>query len=253
MFCIKLYIGLSANSISIYSDGINNLFDSLSGLLSVICLSFALKSSAGLVRISLGKTEQLLSFILSLAVGAAGVGFIYSSLERLMYPTPIWFQVKYLGVLVATALTKLSMFLYFNHRRKKADSEVVKVIAFDSLLDTFVTLITILGFIVSEHGTYAVDALCGIIISILIVVSAVKMVLSAVRKLMNIVDRDKREIVEALLEDYGITADNSKIDFSVENEIRLYIRTEVEADAERLEEMKTHMKEKTGIKLYMVK
>ena len=31
LFSVKLYVGLCANSISIYSDAVNNMFDSLSG------------------------------------------------------------------------------------------------------------------------------------------------------------------------------------------------------------------------------
>ena len=36
LFSVKLYVGLCANSISIYSDAVNNMFDSLSGLAAFI-------------------------------------------------------------------------------------------------------------------------------------------------------------------------------------------------------------------------
>ena len=44
LFFIKLYIGLRSNSISIYSDAVNNLFDSLSGLVTLIFMSLTRRS-----------------------------------------------------------------------------------------------------------------------------------------------------------------------------------------------------------------
>ncbi len=253
LFLLKLYVGLASNSISIYSDGINNLFDSLSGLLSVACFYFALKHSRGFVKASFSKTEQLLSLVLSAFVGGAGFVFAYSSLERLMYPTPIWFQVKYLLILAGTALIKLLLFFYFRQQWKKTGSAVVKVLSFDSLLDMFVTSVTVLGFGISKYGTYAVDALCGIVISVLIIVSAVKMVLSVIRRLINYVDKDKKQAIEKLLQEYGVSDENSQIDFSCEDEIKAYLKTDAVTENEKLEEIRSIINEKTGIQLYIVK
>lgn len=43
LFSVKLYVGLCANSISIYSDAVNNMFDSLSGLAAFICFAALLE------------------------------------------------------------------------------------------------------------------------------------------------------------------------------------------------------------------
>ncbi|MGN1118336.1 MAG: cation transporter, partial [Acutalibacteraceae bacterium] len=110
LFFIKLYIGLRTNSISIYSDAVNNLFDSLSGLLTLVTLSLIIKnadlSTEGTVR----KSEQLFSFLMALAVAFTGFYFAYSSVERLMYPTPVWYTGLFLAVLILTALIKAGMF-----------------------------------------------------------------------------------------------------------------------------------------------
>ena len=46
LFSVKLYVGLCANSISIYSDAVNNMFDSLSGLAAFICFAALLRARA---------------------------------------------------------------------------------------------------------------------------------------------------------------------------------------------------------------
>lgn len=204
LFAVKLYIGLSINSVSIYSDAVNNLFDSLSGLLGFICFSLLLKS-VNLSSVTLIKrSEELLSFIVSIAVGGAGFSFAYSSLERLMYPTPVWYQKRYLYILCATAAVKIVLYFIFLRLYKKCLSPLIKAIALDSVLDFFITSFTIVGLILSSRGTYSIDAFCGIGISVVLIISAVKMIVSSTKALLCYVPKDKRdELEEGLYELYG--------------------------------------------------
>ena len=199
LFAVKLYIGLSVNSISIYSDGINNLFDSLSGGLALGCLLFLGTDKTLLSKALVRNCENLLSFIMSIIVGIAGFSFAYSSLERLMYPTPVWYREKYLYILIATALVKLLMHFVFRALGKKTPSPVIRVMAFDSLLDFFVTSVTVMTLLASKQGSYSFDAFCGIGISIVLFVSAVKMIISSTAKLIGYVSKAKREALENIL------------------------------------------------------
>lgn len=112
LFFVKLYISLSSNSISIFSDGINNLADSMSCVLSAVFILAAVNISKKEPDFTIGKAEQLLSFVLSVAVFAVGVGFAYSSAERLMYPTSIWFTSVYFALILVTVLVKTAMFVF---------------------------------------------------------------------------------------------------------------------------------------------
>lgn len=249
LFAVKLYIGLSSNSISIYSDGINNLFDSLSGILSVICLMLFAGKGDLFSKIRSAKTEQLLSFVLSVLVGIAGFVFLYSSLERLMYPTPVWFQLKFLYIVIATALIKLLMFFFLRYSYKKSGSDIIKIIAYDSLLDFFITAVTVITLFVSAKGVYAVDSFCGIVISVMILVSAFKLIKESTGKLMSIPEKGKREAIEEILLSFGLTAENSELVFSVTDKESAYLV----ADSAEAEEIKRQIFEKTGTKIYFAK
>lgn len=199
LFGIKLYVGLASNSISIYSDGINNFFDSISGLVALVCLGFIAKSSEKWAKGLLRRTEHLLSFLMSVMVAFAGIYFAYSSFERLMYPTPVNYNLKYLVLLTATAVAKLGLYFVFGYMSKKENSSVVKVMSVDSLLDFFVTAVTVLTLLLSSHGRYAVDAFCGIGISVIIIISSVKMIVTQVRKLVGYVPSDTRSQLESCI------------------------------------------------------
>ncbi len=210
LFFIKLFIGLSANSISVYSDAVNNLFDSLSGALTLGSV-IAVSKGAGYFA---EKTEQLLSLIISCFIGFSGVYFLYSSAERLMYPTPVWYTQKYFILLCMTAAVKLFLAAVFRRAYKKSASPVTRLMATDSLLDFFISCTTVMTLLLSRNGRYAFDAVCGIIISVIISVSAVKGIVNAVRLLINYVSSEKRTQIENILLSSDIINDVSSIRFA---------------------------------------
>ena len=194
LFFTKLYIGLGANSISIYSDGVNNLCDCLSAVISLICINFLAKGTDASSESYISKTEDLLTFIISVIIGFTGFYFAYSSVERLMYPTTVSYRTKYLWILIATAVAKLIMFAVLKALNKKGNSDILKVMSLDCILDFFITSVTVMTLLISTYGTYAADALCGIVISIVITVSAIKTIVSTCKKMVGYVSPEERDV-----------------------------------------------------------
>jgi len=204
LFGIKLYIGLSSNSISVFSDSVNNLFDSLSALLTFSVLGVMLRAADKNTASMAEKGEQLFSFLISIIIVFTGLYFAYSSLERFMYPTPVWYTSLYLWVLVFTAFIKLMMFIFLRRTAKGLSSGVLKTISLDSLLDFFITAATVLTLLLSGAEHFSFDALFGLIISIAIVVPAVKLLLSSGRSLINLVPLARREKVNCIIDETGL-------------------------------------------------
>ena len=201
LFGIKLYVGLSANSITVFSDAVNNLFDSLSGGVSFAGL-FAISRMADLsAAATLKKGEQLFSCVISVILVFTAAYFAYSSLERLMYPTPVWYTPLHLWTLLGTALAKLLMCLVFREAFRREGSPVARLMAADSLLDLFISLVSALTLWLSAKETFRVDAVCGLVISVLIAVPAVKSVIRSAAGLVGYVPAKTRETVNAALAD----------------------------------------------------
>lgn len=130
------------------------------------------------------RTQHLLSFIMSVAVAASGFYFAYNSLERFVYPTPVNYMAKYLWIIVGTTFVKLMMIFVFRFLSKKAESPVIKVMAVDGVLDFFVSGVTVLTLVLTKSGGYAYDALCGLVIGIIIMVGAIRLVVSSVKAII---------------------------------------------------------------------
>ncbi len=246
LFLTKLYVGLSSNSISIYSDGVNNFFDSLTGILSFALLVSPARQTSPVAAYKTKKTEQLLSFVISVAVAFSAFYFAYNSLERLTYPTPVSFAVKYLVIILFTAAVKLLMFVLLRFYGKKNGSTVLRLISLDSLLDFFITAVTALTLIISVNGKYAVDAFGGILISAIILFTAVKNVISSLSFLTESPPKDKREAVTEILKGKAV----KDICFNLsEEENEVYIKI---YGAENTETLARQIEKETDIKAYFI-
>ena len=251
LFITKLYIGLGANSISIYSDGVNNFFDSLSAVVTIVSLSFLSGNIDKSSRSYISKAEELLSFIISVIIGFTGFYFAYSSVERLMYPTSVSYRTKYLYILIATAVAKLFMCAVLKALNQKGRSDILRLMSLDCILDFFITAVTIMTLLISTYGSYAADALCGIVISIVITVSAVKSMISACRKLIGYLPANERESFMESLSDVIEEEDIQDIRFNLsDNGTEAFVYTA--GYKEINEESLAYLSKETGITVHII-
>lgn len=252
LFAVKLYVGLSSNSISIYSDGINNFFDSLSSLASVICFYVIVKSADSSVNSRSEKAEQLLSFILSAIIVIVGFVFLYNSAERLMYPTPVWFTASYFVTLSVTALVKLLMFAFLKRQSKKQGSDVMRLMSVDSLTDFFITAVTVGTLYLTQKGSFSLDAYGGIAISLIIMISGIKSLKSSTSELLNYPDKKIRARAEEIITEV-LPDENFELEFSFTKEKSLYLHFNKTIEKETLEQLKEKVYNETGMNFYVLK
>lgn len=185
LFFIKFYIGIRTNSQCIYTDSINNLMDTLSLCLALIGVAFINKPATDKFKYGFGKAEDLTTFLVSILMTTAGLGFAYSSLSRLMTPVPVWYFTKYAIIIGATCLVKLILGMVFYIRYKKEKSAVLKTVMLDSFLDCGITAVALVSFTISNTLGFGFDAILGLVISIVIAVSGIKLIISSASTLLG--------------------------------------------------------------------
>lgn len=216
-----------------------------------MCLGFLANRTDVSSKSYISRTEDLLTFIISVIIGFTGFYFAYSSIERLMYPTTVSYRTKYLYILIATAAAKLIMYAVLKAINQKGNSDILRVMSVDCILDFFITSVTVMTLLISTYGTYAADALCGIVISIIITVSAIKTILATCRKLVGYLKADEREaFLESL---YEVIEEDSITDVKFiigKNKTEAFVYTaEYKAVSEKaLDEIRNQ----TGITVYII-
>ncbi|MDR2046986.1 MAG: cation diffusion facilitator family transporter [Clostridiales bacterium] len=182
---VKLYIGLSANSISIFSDAVHNFLDAL--CFGIIIFGFCVMKKKPTARLPFGygRVEYLAGFLTSVTVFLAGVWFLYSALERLFYPFLLVFSRLNFWLIAASAAVKLLTAFYFRYKNRALRSDVLRSASADGFLDSGITLMTLVGFGLYRYAALRLDAAIGIVISIVIIVEGAKLLKESARILLG--------------------------------------------------------------------
>lgn len=202
LFVCKFIIGTISNSISIVSDGFNNLSDCASCLITMFGYKMAAKPADKDHPFGHGRMEYLTSLALAVIIVVVGFELIKNSIHKLFHPEEINFSYVAMVALIISILIKLWMFLFNRKLGKKIDSGVMLATAKDSLNDVIATSATLVALVASVFTDIPLDAIMGIVVSILIIMAGIGITGETVDSLLGkpadkkLVDKLK-EIVEA--------------------------------------------------------
>lgn len=181
LFIIKLYIGISSNSLSIYCDAVNNLGDTLSCVIVLVGFILVLK----LDELRGKRTQALASFVIGLILVFTGAYFAYNGLERCLYPVKVSFSRAYAALIAVTILVKLIMGIVYIKVNQKKPSPVFRTLILDSFLDCAVTAVTLIGFTLTVKINFSIDGIVSVIIGSVVAISAAKEVIRQTKLLIN--------------------------------------------------------------------
>ncbi len=183
LFLVKLFVGISSNSLAVYCDSINNLGDIFASLIALFGFIFILKSKTNPQKNS--RVQALCSFVIGSIVAVTGAYCVYTGLERFIYPVLVSYSFKYAMLILLTAFVKLVMAMVYIMGNRKSPSPVYKALILDSFLDFGITIMAVLGFFLIQKLNYAVDGVFGIVIGLIILFNSAKSVFEQAKYLIN--------------------------------------------------------------------
>ena len=179
---LKLIFGLLTFSIALISDGVNNLNDSLSSIITIVGFKVSSKEADKDHPFGHERYEYILSLIISLIIIVVGVSFLKDSIiqlyELLKYNTTNLIIDNYLIIiiiLIFSILIKLFQFFLYNSIEKRIHSDAIRMDKKDSFNDIITTtgvLITIILY-QTTNNRINLDSLMGILISSYIIISGI--------------------------------------------------------------------------------
>lgn len=169
--CGKMAVGIAFGLLSVLADGLNNLTDCGSSVISVI--SFKLSSKPADEEHPYGheRIEYVCSMVVAFIILVVAFELIKESIGKIINPTESVFSYVIIGVLTASVLFKCALFLYYRAVAKKIDSQILKASAVDSLSDCVATTVVIISVIVSKITEFNIDGYAGILVSLFIAYS----------------------------------------------------------------------------------
>ncbi|CDE33335.1 putative uncharacterized protein [Ruminococcus sp. CAG:403] len=168
LFVLKYIMGTFGNSVAILSDAFNNLSDSANCLIMLFGYKMAAKPADRKHPFGHGRAEYLTSMGIAVVILLMGLELLKDSVDKILHPEPVSFQVLILVSLIGSIAIKLGMAAFYHALGRRVQSGVLEASAKDSRNDCVATGSTILALLAALVTDWPVDGIIGIFVSILI-------------------------------------------------------------------------------------
>ena len=181
----KLLAGYLSGSVAISADGWNNDSDAFSSVETLF--SFVYSSTPADKEHPFGhaRAEYIASSIIALGMLIVGLSLARQSIERIITPEDLSFDlISYLSLGFSIAV-KGFLFFFYQARANRLSSPAMRASAKDSLADTLATLAVLFSTIAFTLWGVNLDGLAGLIVSVFILWSAIDIMRNMINRLIG--------------------------------------------------------------------
>jgi len=182
---IKITIGIITGSISIAADGLNNLSDMGSSVITMIGFKLAGKPADRDHPYGHGRFEYLSGLIVAVLILVIGVELLKGSIEKIITPEPVEFSWVLVIVLLLAIVVKLWMMSFNNYLGKLINSQTLIATAADSRNDAISTSAVLIAALISHFTGYELDAWMGVAVALFILWSGIGLVRDTIDPLLG--------------------------------------------------------------------
>lgn len=198
LFAFKLAIGLFTSSIAVMADAFNNLSDMASSVITIIGFKLSCLPPDEEHPFGHGRLEYLSALIVAFMVMLVGVQFIKSSVERILNPLTIKFEMIPFIILLVSILIKIWLSRFNKFIGKKIDSSALKAASLDAMGDVVTSSCVVLSFLAAKFTTIPVDGYVGIVVSLLILYAGFTLVKDTINPLLG--EAPDEELVNSIVD-----------------------------------------------------
>lgn len=171
----KLIVGHMTSSMSITADGLNNLSDGASSIVTLLGFKLAEKPADRKHPYGHARIEYIAGLTVAVMILFIGLELGKSSVEKFINPEPIEFSFTAVWVLCASILVKLFMMLFNLKMGRRINSNALLATAADSRNDVMTTSAVLAASIVEHFYDVRIDGVMGIAVSLFILYSGIKL------------------------------------------------------------------------------
>lgn len=206
LVALKVTIGLLINSLAVVADGLNNLSDSISSVVSLISFKISNKPADRDHPFGHGRAEYVSALIVSFLILLVGYEILKQSIGNIIKPQPLEFNLLLVSFLVLSVLVKLWQMLVNRNIGHKISSKTLLATSVDSRNDILVTGGTIVAIVLSYGFKVNLDGYISLIIGLFILYSGYNLAKDVISILLgqSIKKEDADRIKEAVLGYEGI-------------------------------------------------
>lgn len=237
---MKILIGVFSGSIAIIADGINNMADASSSIITLVGFRLASKPEDKDHPYGHARIEYLTGLFISILIIVLGVQLFKTSLEKIFEPDTLEFSYITIITLVIAIAVKLWQSLFNINIGKKINSLTLIATGADSRNDVIATGAVLISVLVVKFTGLQIDGYMGCLVALFIIWSGIQLVRDTISPLLGEAPDEAlvKAITETVKKEPGILGIH---DLMVHNygpgKIFASIHAEVDADGDL---MKSH-------------
>lgn len=174
LFLIKVIVGFISNSQAMIADAFNSASDILSSAMTYIGNRVASKDADEDHNLGHGKAEYIYSMLISIVMFLLGGRILIDSISSIINPSKYHFTMWLVIVCIVTIVVKLGLYLYTRRIGKKYNNLLVEANSKDHRNDIFITSTNLVAAMCSLYEIYIIDGVVGLLISLWIIYTAIK-------------------------------------------------------------------------------
>ena len=198
LFAVKLAVGLALGSVSVIADGVNNLTDTASSVVTLLGFWLARRPADREHPYGHARYEYLAGLLVAVLILFFGLEMGRSAILKILRPQPVEFSALSGLLLLGAMGVKGWMARFFGKLGKYIDSAPLKAAAVDSRNDVAATLAVLAGFLSGVLFRVDLDGIMGLLVAALILASGFTMAKETVSLLLG--RQAAPELVEKITE-----------------------------------------------------
>ena len=172
LLCImKLVAGFASGSVGIIGDGINNLSDAGSSVVTMLGLKMSAKPADEEHPYGHGRIEYIAALIIAGIIFLVGFELIKTSVGKLLEPEPVEVSVAAVAVMAVSVGFKVWLGAFNRQLGRRTDSPAFNAVALDSMSDCVATSVVIACLLIYWWTGYNLDGAAGIVVGMFIMYS----------------------------------------------------------------------------------
>lgn len=205
----KMAVGLISNSIAIVLDSINNLSDALSSVITIIGAKIAGKKPDKQHPFGHGRFEYIAASVIALIILYAGITSFIESVKRIITPALPDYSATALIIVAVAVIIKFLLGKYVERTGKSINSSALIASGKDAILDSAVSLSTLLAAGIFLIWGISTEAYLAAIIALLLVKTSVDILRETIAQILGEraegeLTRRVKDIVSEFDQVYGV-------------------------------------------------
>lgn len=201
LLCLgKVLVGTLSGSVAIVADGVNNLSDAASSVVTLLGFRMAQQPADADHPYGHARYEYISGLVVAALILVIGADLAQSSVSKILSPEPVDTSPVIFGVLIGSILVKLWMSRFFAGLGRHIQSTTLQATSVDSRNDVVASAAVLAGCLVEKFAHLTVDGYVGLAVAAFILWSGVGIARETISPLLGRgADRGLAEQLSALV------------------------------------------------------